>query len=266
MLILTAAIKKNFIVVPSNRFVITAITRKQLARSMGGGPKKFQTGERRARGAFRARKIPNVGNPVNWGYMPAKKPKGLIKRHETKAEQQARRDKESALAPERGLPREEPARLAGMPVAAATWRRLMRDFASLEDNFTTRLDLDMLINYCVLNEQATQLDEMRSEAFDVWKTLREMWREYKLEGDHVSAIALIEKIQNAFDTIVKIDARVDQKRKAIFQLQQSLYMTPRARAGAVPESKKEEPPPDEMESLLGEVVDWVNDKNGNRDE
>jgi hypothetical protein len=40
--------------------------------------------------------------------------------------------------------------------------------------------------------------------------------------------------------VVKVDGRVDRKRALLLQLRQSLYLTPRSRAGVMPKSKSEE--------------------------
>jgi hypothetical protein len=44
---------------------------------------------------------------------------------------------------------------------------------------------------------------------------------------------------------------------------QSLYLTPRARAATAPTKKEKEAPPDELETLLDDVSDFVNGEKGN---
>ena len=189
--------------------------------------------------------------------MPARKPAGLITRAETKAKKAARIAHESALKPRRDLSANAPARLAGHEVAAATWRRMMRVYNELEAQVVTMMDQDLLIDYCILTEQVGELDELRASSFAAWKHINNSWP--TIEGtlfgkDLIDAIA---KLQDAFTDVVKLDGRVDRKRALLLQLRQSLYMTPRARAGAAPKEKEVVAPPDEMEKLLNNAGIFV---------
>lgn len=190
--------------------------------------------------------------------MPARKPLALHTRHATKAEKAARVASEEALAPERGLPMAAPARLRGHPVAGEAWRRLMRLYAELEADIVTRLDQDLLIDYCMLMEQVAEIDTMRSTAYQVWLQLAKKHKELMEAGQADEAVIYAIKVVDAFTAVTKLDARADQKRKTLHQWRQSLYLTPRSRAGVAPAKKEEEIPPDDMELLLGEVTDYVN--------
>ena len=187
--------------------------------------------------------------------MPAAKPKALIVRHETKAELQARADKEAAFTTDYQLPKGTPAELKEYPTAAATWRRLMREFMSIEEGYVISLDRDMLISYCMLVEQLDELDEMRKVAYLHWKSLAKKYEVLIKEDERDLALEISLGVSGVFDSILKLDARADQKRKTIFAMQKSLYMTPRARAGATPRRKAQEQPKDEMEKLLEETPD-----------
>lgn len=190
--------------------------------------------------------------------MPVKKPRNLIVRHETKAEKLVREKRESALSSSRNLPAEAPSRLNEHPIAAAAWRRLMREYASIEGEIVTRLDMDILIDYCILIEQISELDLMRKVAYTLWLDFSKKHKDLKNQGEIDEAIAMAVNVVGAFDAIVKLDARADQKRKSLLQLRQSLYLTPRSRAGVAPKGKEEETPPDDLEQLLDEVTDFVN--------
>lgn len=65
--------------------------------------------------------------------------------------------------------------------------------------------------------------------------------------DYVNALtqanALLQRFQG-------MDARMDGKRKLVFALAQSLYLTPRSRAGVAPTEKEPEEPKSEMEKML----------------
>lgn len=213
--------------------------------------------------------------------MPARKPFGLHTRHATKAEKAQREARESSVTPERELSVNAPARLKGHEVAAAAWRRIMRTYAELEGVIVTRLDQDLLVDYCILMEQLVEMDEMRKSSADIHKLiLAKMARietqrkeiakslrgasteeasvllakDEELENQHLD-LAL--RLSTAFDTILKLDSRVDLKRSKLHTLRQSLYLTPRARAGAAPKEKEVQAPPDEMEKLLNSAGIFV---------
>jgi len=190
--------------------------------------------------------------------MPARKPSALIQRHETAAETQARTERESALRPDRQLPVSAPASLHGHPVAESAWRRLMRVYSEIEGEIVTRMDMDLLLDYCILTEQVVELDKMRKAAYQVWKTLNEAFDQLGSPQEKLDAVV---NLQVAMDKVIKLDGRVDRKRALLHQWRQSLYLTPRARAGAAPAKKEEEQPKDDLESLLDEVDQFVNGQN-----
>lgn len=224
--------------------------------------------------------------------MPARKPSSLHTRHATAAEKAERNRAESSMTPDRPLPKTPPARLKGHPAAAAAWRQLMRTYGELQAEIVTRLDLDLLVDYCLLMEQIAELDLMRRTTYQQWLELgkahdqartksrkaaqlaKEQQRSAAQSGADLTgqieqslseadewgekAVELAAKCLNAFDAVVKLDARADQKRKTLHQWRQSLYLTPRSRAGVAPPKKAEEQPLDPMDALLGEVIDFVN--------
>lgn len=224
--------------------------------------------------------------------MPARKPVDLHTRHATKAEKAARVASEDAMTPARGLPMAAPARLAKHEQAATIWRRLVRLYSELESEIVTALDQDLLIDYCILMEQIGELDMMRKSAFQAWLELGLAHDQAKKQAREAAAsakeaqrfanetgalmpekgpgsLAEVDKLEgkildlaiactNAFDAVVKLDARGDQKRKTLLQWRQSLYLTPRARAGTAPTKREEEPEQDPMDALLGEVTEYVN--------
>jgi hypothetical protein len=190
--------------------------------------------------------------------MPARKPAGLRNRAETKAEKAERIANEAALEPERGLSVQAPARLKDHPVAGAAWRRLMRTYGQLKATIVTRMDMDLLVDYCILMEQVGELDELRAASFAAWKKLDERWTEIEGEFKGKDLLTAFAQLQSAFTDVIKLDGRVDRKRAFLLQLRQSLYLTPRARAAAVPAKKEKPIPPDELEQLLDDVEDSLN--------
>lgn len=48
--------------------------------------------------------------------------------------------------------------LHGHKVAQTIWKRLAAEYAGLEATIVTRLDVDMLVDYCLMMEQMIDLD------------------------------------------------------------------------------------------------------------
>ena len=191
--------------------------------------------------------------------MPARKPQELHSKNDRHiARKQKRGEAESAMLPERSLPTTAPARLRGHKIAEDTWRRIMREYSGIEAKIVTRLDQDLLVDYCMMMEQVSELDTMRSAAFQAWLELSAHHEELKHEGQTEQAIFLAIEVVGAFDAIIKLDARSERKRALLKQYREALYLTPRARAGVAPNKKEAAPPPDPMEQLLGTVTDFVN--------
>jgi phage terminase small subunit len=125
-----------------------------------------------------------------------------------------------------------PAMLRGNAAAQKVWRRVMRLYADVEATIVTGLDQDLLIEYCTVVAEVEELNGLRAALAD------------------------------DMDALIKLDARVDRKRAHLHKLRESLYLTPRARAGVAPAAAQAEETPDEMEQLLGEVVQYVNEGKG----
>ena len=178
----------------------------------------------------------------------------MIERHETIDEKQERRRRESSVRPRKRISVQAPARLKGHEGAARAWRRIMRLYAELEGEIVTRLDTDLLVDYCLLMEQLEEMDCIRQAAGEVWKLLEAKRQELMAQGDIENAIIVGAKALSAFEGMVKLDGRVDRKRDLLHKWRQSLYLTPRARAGVAPKEKEPEEAPDELERLLDDVV------------
>lgn len=197
--------------------------------------------------------------------MPAKKPADLVVRHETLDEKNQRLSAEIVNKTGRSLPTSAPKELKGHTFARESWRRLMREFDSLKAERVDSQDRDLLIAYCLTLEEEQDLLVMRSAALSDWKDRREdvlMHRRHMVdykdsEGDTWEVLAkqlvqIVNKVQAAYKTVLDIDARLDRKRSSLLGYQQQMYLTPRSRAGVVPERAEEEDPLDEMEKLLGD--------------
>lgn len=108
----------------------------------------------------------------------------------------------------------------------------MREFESLKAERVDSQDRDLLISYCLALEEENDLVIMLAET-----------KQQLRSG--------VEGISQK--TVLDIDARLDRKRSALLNYQQQLYMTPRSRAGVLPEREEEEDI-DEMEMLLSTPV------------
>ena len=197
--------------------------------------------------------------------MPAKKPADLVVRHETLEEKNQRISAEIANKTGRNLPASAPKELKGHTYARESWRRLMREFESLKAERVDSQDRDLLIAYCLTLEEEQDLLTMRAAALADWKDRREdvlMHRRHMVdykenEDDSWDVLAkqlvqIVNKVQLAYKTVLDIDARLDRKRSSLLGYQQQMYLTPRSRAGVVPERADEEDQLDEMEKLLGD--------------
>jgi len=197
--------------------------------------------------------------------MPAKKPADLVVRHETLEEKNQRISAEIANKTGRNLPASAPKELKGHTYARESWRRLMREFESLKAERVDSQDRDLLIAYCLTLEEEQDLLTMRAAALADWKDRREdvlMHRRHMVdykenEDDSWDVLAkqlvqIVNKVQLAYKTVLDIDARLDRKRLSLLGYQQQMYLTPRSRAGVVPERADEEDQLDEMEKLLGD--------------
>jgi phage terminase small subunit len=180
--------------------------------------------------------------------MAAKKPISLHTRHSTKAEIQQRAANEEMLQPATGWKMRLPDRLRGHDVATKAWKKLVEELRSLEAILVTKLDSGLMIDYCMLEEQVAELDEMRRESFIAWKEQNNKLKQTLIVEEKSLAL---NQMETAADTMIKVDGRVDRKRALLLQMRQSLYLTPRARAGVAPKGKDpEKQKPDPMEDIL----------------
>lgn len=193
--------------------------------------------------------------------MPARKPSSLITRHETAAEQAERTERESAVRPVRTLPVSPPAQIKDRPGAQVAWRYLMRRFGETEGEIVTGFDLHLLINFCVAIEQLAQLNMMRDAAYDAWLELAKKHKELLSKELADDAVFMAVKVVGAFDAVIKLDGRIDRKVDLLHKLAQSLYLTPRSRAGVAPTRREAEAQPDELEELMDEFVGAANKGN-----
>lgn len=194
--------------------------------------------------------------------MPARKPVDLQSRHATKAEKAQRKDADAAMRSTQEVPLTIPEQLKGNKIAKSTWHRLVKEYNRLEAKIISRLDIDLLIDYCIEIAQLSEIDQMRTTARELQGAFEKQRLELIEEGDNVAAMVLAGKVAELFETVLKLDGRADRKRDLLLKIRQSLYMTPRARTGTAPSGRKPDEPVDEFEIALRQATGRVNDRTG----
>ncbi len=183
--------------------------------------------------------------------MPAKKPVALSTRHDTKEEREKREANEAGLVPRTALTGTPPAALNGHVEARAVWKRIIGLYEETEGTIITAFDSDLLVKYCLAEEELHGLLKLRVEILRLWgkhcRMLTRMRPTKKNLKDYYGALmaanALLQRFQG-------MDARLDGKRKMLVAMEQSLYLTPRSRAGVAPPEKPDEEPESEMDKML----------------
>lgn len=157
------------------------------------------------------------------------------------------------MTPRTELARVPPAMLKSHKVAAATWKRVVGLYNEIEGKIATSFDEDLLVKYCLLEEEVIQLAGLRDAILKDFSTQVKEARKFKPKADQIKDYVQMWSVVNAlFARFQGMDARLDGKRKLLHALSQSLYLTPRSRAGVEPPMKEPEQPKSEMDKLLGE--------------
>lgn len=183
--------------------------------------------------------------------MPARKDSSLNKRHDSKKDKQARESAENALRPVTKLTLQPPGALDGHPHARTVWKRTISLYAETTGEIITAFDENLLIKYCLAEDELFELQDVRKEIASLWKkhnaTLKKLKPKIDNLKDYLTALdqanALLKQFQG-------MDARLDGKRKMLLAMEQSLYLTPRSRAGVAPPEKPDEEPDSDMDKLL----------------
>jgi phage terminase small subunit len=122
--------------------------------------------------------------------------------------------------------------------------------------------MDQLIDCCIVEEQKSEIDQMRRAAYDSMLVLAKELEKLRKKGDIEGAAKVASRVIDATNEVVQLDSRADRKRDLLMKLRQSLYLTPKARAGAAPKTKLDEPPEDPFEQLLNRLPTRVPVKSG----
>lgn len=156
------------------------------------------------------------------------------------------------MTPKTVLTLKPPIELKGHKTAAGVWARLVGLYFETEGTIVTAFDADLLVKYCLAEEELLELFTLRAEIKKIWQTHSKWLNKLKPKDENLKdyfnalsqANALLQRFQG-------MDARMDGKRKLVFALAQSLYLTPRSRAGVAPTEKEPPEPDNPMGKFLG---------------
>lgn len=183
--------------------------------------------------------------------MPARKPQDLITRSETKATKRRRAANETSLTPKNPLTVVPPPQLTG-DVARDTWQETVTLYFALDARIVSILDRGLLLDYCTTTQQLAEIDELRRQAMQNYiKANGALDKAHEKETDAKGMAKLIAAVNWSLDEIIKLDGRADRKRALLHTMRQSLYLTPRSRAGVAPPEK----PPEKPRSRMAEIID-----------
>ena len=186
--------------------------------------------------------------------MPARKPSVLIKWNREKNERLAREAADASMLPKTQLSKKPPSALKGNAYASAMWTRLIELYSGVDGTIITAFDEDLLVVFCKVESELSEILSLRDETKKAWEKHTKLLGKINPKPDQLkdyyaalgAASALLQRWQG-------LDARLDGKRKLLYSLAQSLYLTPRSRAGAPPPEK----PPEEPESEMGKLLDGM---------
>lgn len=185
--------------------------------------------------------------------MPARKPSSLVDtdRHQSHADRDARAAAESSLAPVTMLTERPPAALTGHATAKRHWAELIKLYGEVDGVIATAFDENLLIKYCLVLEECDWLAKIRARVEKDYNAADKILSKIKPKGDAIKDYYNALGQVNALLTRLQgFDARLDGKRKLALTIEQSLYLTPRSRAGVTPPTKEPETPKSETEKAL----------------
>jgi len=190
--------------------------------------------------------------------MPARKHSSQQKGHDLNDEKRTRDDAARAVTPRTVLEIKPHAALKNHKIAAGVWTEILTlqaETKAAEDGtpIITSFDKDLLIKYCLLEEECIWLEGIRADIEDDYLSVRSKLRRVKPKGnalkDYYNVLgqvnALLARLQG-------MDARLDGKRKLLHSLAQSVYLTPRSRAGVAPEGREPQKPKNKLTAMLDE--------------
>jgi hypothetical protein len=185
--------------------------------------------------------------------MPAKKPVALIDKdhHQATADRAERTSAEATFLPQTELSRTPPLALRGHISARQHWKMLIGLYGEVEGVIATAFDQNLLIKYCLILEECDWLMGIRTKIEKSYTSANTKLTKLKTD-DLENYYKALSQVNALLTRLQGFDARLDGKRKLALALEQSLYLTPRSRAGVAPPEKEHEPEPTETEKALGQ--------------
>lgn len=159
------------------------------------------------------------------------KPLEFNRKHYTNAEKKAKETAKASTTP--SAPLRAPELIKGNVRYAKRWRSTMRLYTGTD--LLNALDVDLLARYCIESVELERLLEIREDYYNRLEKARS-------EGKDQFGWS---------DTLKDINTRIDGKQKTLMSMMLNLYMSPRARAGAVP-VKPDKPQEDPGAEMFGD--------------
>ena len=173
--------------------------------------------------------------------MPARKPDALLVSKVSKENKKKRKESEKLMKPSFPINQSVPAILRGKKIAEETWIKTISLYDSAKGELVTAFDENILTTFCLLEEQIRWLDiqaENIKKSIDVVEKIILKKPAPKSEKSVIKEYYnLVKQYNYLISRLQGIDARCDGKRKLLHQISQSLYLTPRSRAGVSPTIK-----------------------------
>lgn len=176
--------------------------------------------------------------------MSANKPQALLTGNYKKKYLKDRMAAEEAMNPGFPMPSDIPVRLKGKKIAETTWKKMTALYESTSGKLVTAFDENLLVTLCLLEEELEWVNNLRGKVQNnidrIEKVLSKKPDQKKEKDVFRSYQALVREYHYLISRMQGFDARIDGKRKLIHSISQSLYLTPRSRAGVVPKPKRPE--------------------------
>jgi hypothetical protein len=174
--------------------------------------------------------------------MPARKLNLLNKRSLTKDNIAARIEAESSTTPRTLLTLKPPQELKGHKKAESVWKWAIGLYSEIDGTIATAFDEPTLIDVCMLKEEIPELVILRATQLKDYEARLRAINKIKAIPENEKILEGMWKVVNgSYQNFKSTCARLDSKRKLLHLLGQSLYLTPRSRAGVpVPEKPKAE--------------------------
>lgn len=188
--------------------------------------------------------------------MSARKPSALVRKHIGATARAKREAAENSMRPAQQLSTAAPVALRKHRQAAALWRRLVNLYGSTVAQIITPFDEQLLIRYVLAIEECEWIEAKRARADLGAAVLEKQLSKLKPRGEQMHEyLVLLEQINALNARAQGWHSRLDTHRKMIHDMEKSLFLSPRSRAGVAPTSKEPEKEPSDMELILDDRLD-----------